>query len=878
MMTVREHLHIARGKLLFLLLKYLRILSKPLGMRERYHGIVLRLVRKTQLFDRSYYLDMNPDVASGNIKPLKHYVIWGDREGRQPMPFFDPVYYRSNMPGLPRYVNTLLHYHYIGRHLRVSASPWFDTEFYLSQNKDVLRSGINPLYHYLAWGGLEGRSPSPHFDGVFYLKTNPDVVEARINPLLHYLLFGRYEGRSITATVVDEYDETENGTAPQPVVPLREAWRSLKSRAACGEAVVDVIVPVYKGYTETLQCLYSVLAAETTVSFELIVINDAGPEQELSEEMRVLAAAGLFTLLENQKNKGFVHTVNRGMDVHVDRDIVLLNSDTQVYDQWLDRLHAAAFRNPTTGTVTPLSNNATICSYPRFLHDNPYPLEMPYHELNSLTAEINAGVEVEAPTGVGFCMYIRRDCLQQVGLFDEKTFGHGYGEENDFCQRALRHGWRNIIAADTFVRHWGAASFQGEKAKRVQVAQRTLDKLHPRYHRDVADFIAADPLATARQRLDWHRLLRLRSTTNILIVTHNRGGGVERHVQDEAQALTQAGASVFILRPVPKNKGKVMLRHYQAKSLANLQPYDLSDADRLCQDLQTLGIHEIHTHSFVDMNHNAPAKVADLVQCLGARLKVTLHDYKVICPRINLADEQGRYCGEPDEAVCNRCLRERGNDFGVSDIRAWRNMRHRKLRAADTILVPDQDMADRLTRYYPDVTFTVTPHELLDQECPALEPISLQQNEKIRIVVIGAIGKIKGFDVLQRCVADAAARRLPIEFSVLGYSMNDALLNESGCSVTGKYQEHEALVRLKALRPHLVWLPSLWPETYSYTLSIALQGGYPVAAFDIGAIAARLRRLQRTSLLMPLDLAKRPEHINDHFVRYAQAGDTDNAA
>ena len=89
----------------------------------------------------------------------------------------------------------------------------------------------------------------------------------------------------------------------------------------------------------------------------------------------------------------------------------------------------------------------------------------------------------------------------EVGTFDESAFGMGYGEENDFCQRAIRKGWRNIIAADIFVHHWGQTSFKGEASKRVQTALKTLDRLHPRYQRDVGAFIARDPYSKCARGL-----------------------------------------------------------------------------------------------------------------------------------------------------------------------------------------------------------------------------------------------------------------------------------------------------------------------------------------------------------------------------------------
>jgi GT2 family glycosyltransferase len=864
-----DRLKACRGEIVLGLLWLFRASSRPLGLRKSYLALVIRLLKNTRLFDRAYYLEINGDVAQAGWLPLRHYAAYGDREGRSPMPFFDPAYYRSHVRGRTKQVNALLHYAYVGRYRRISPSPWFDVDYYLRNNKDVARSGRDPLVQYLTAGGLEGRSPCPQFDGSYYLRTNPDVVESRINPLLHYLLYGRLEGRRILPDQQDAEAQAPGAdAAPQPALPGEESWSGLSPRAGIDNPVVDVIVPVYKGRVETLRCLHSVLAAECRTPFELIVINDAGPDRELTEDLRRLAHLGLFTLMSNQGNRGFVWTVNRGMALHADRDVVLLNADAEVYDRWLDRLQNAARRDERTGTVTPLSNNAMICSYPRFLHDNPFPLELEYADLDALTAAVNNGFEAEAPTAVGFCVYIRRACLGETGLFDHRAFGKGYGEENDFCQRAIQKGWRNVVAADVFVRHWGSASFQGEKAKRVQAALKVIRKRYPHYHQDVDAFIKQDPLAEARRRIDWARLKRMRREKNVLIVSHNRGGGTERHIREDIERLTREGYGVFRMRPMVKKSSYALISHPAIKNLPNLPAFALTDTAVLARALFELGITEVHSHSMVDYAPDAPERVIALVAALGARYEVNLHDYKVICPRVNLADENGRYCGERGEAECNtRCLPQRGSEFGVADIRDWIAMHRRVLRAADRILVPDQDVADRLSRYFPDMHFEVSPHEAFDPETMPLAAPDLKPGEKLRVVVIGAIGKLKGFDVLRACAQDARQRNLPLEFIVMGYSMNDRLMEEAGVRVTGKYQESEALDTLNALKPHAVWLPSLWPETYSYTLSLALRAGLPVVAFDLGAIAKRLRRIDRDEFLMPLSLADRPDKVNSFLLQ-----------
>ena len=65
----------------------------------------------------------------------------------------------------------------------------------------------------------------------------------------------------------------------------------------------------------------------------------------------------------------------------------------------------------------------------------------------------------EIPSSHGFCMYIKREAIKKVGLFDEKTFGKGYGEENDFCFRCLNYGYKHILCDDTYVFHKGTQSF-----------------------------------------------------------------------------------------------------------------------------------------------------------------------------------------------------------------------------------------------------------------------------------------------------------------------------------------------------------------------------------------------------------------------------------
>jgi hypothetical protein len=188
-------------------------------------------------------------------------------------------------------------------------------------------------------------------------------------------------------------------------------------------SMIDVIIPVYKGLWQTRRCIESVLANRQATTFEIVAVDDASPEADITSYLDDLAAARRITLARNERNLGFVQSVNRGMSLHAERDVVLLNSDTEVANDWLDRLCRSAYAYPDVGTVTPFSNNATICSYPFEGWTGGVPGTLGVAELDRLFASTNAGRTVDLPTAVGFCMLIRRACLDRIGPFDAERFG-----------------------------------------------------------------------------------------------------------------------------------------------------------------------------------------------------------------------------------------------------------------------------------------------------------------------------------------------------------------------------------------------------------------------------------------------------------------------
>lgn len=273
---------------------------------------------------------------------------------------------------------------------------------------------------------------------------------------------------------------------------------------------VDVLIPVYDGLEETLECINSALEARklNRTPHRLVVIEDKTPVPALAKALKVFAAKGKITLVQNQVNLGFIRSMNRAMALSPTKDVVWLNADTRVHGAWLDRLHAVAYSANDIASVTPFTNNGELMSFPRSQICHDMPDAKAHAELDELARQVgSAPVEIE--TGCGFCFYIKRAALDQVGYLDEVHLARGYGEETDWCLRARSYGWRHMGAPAVFVAHKGGISFGTEKVMRVATNNAILRQRYPDASARYKAFCLRDPIKPARQALQKARLEHL---------------------------------------------------------------------------------------------------------------------------------------------------------------------------------------------------------------------------------------------------------------------------------------------------------------------------------------------------------------------------------
>ena len=134
--------------------------------------------------------------------------------------------------------------------------------------------------------------------------------------------------------------------------------------------------------------------------------------------------------------------------------------------------------------------------------------------LDHAAAMANATTVVDTPSGIGFCLYITRRCLEAVGGLSER-FERGYLEDVDFCLRARERGFRNVCASSVYVAHHGSKSFKQQKRGLVLHNLGILDDRFPSFRKECLAFEAADPLRPVRSKLE--RSLRKPASSSILI-------------------------------------------------------------------------------------------------------------------------------------------------------------------------------------------------------------------------------------------------------------------------------------------------------------------------------------------------------------------------
>jgi len=661
---------------------------------------------------------------------------------------------------------------------------------------------------------------------------------------------------------------------------------------------VTVIVPVYRGIDDVVRCLESVTrhARSVDVAFELLVIDDASPEEEVRDYLAGFAseATGVpVMILQNAENLGFVKTVNRGLR-QAPGDVIILNADTAVTAGWIDRLAAVAAL-PDVATVSPLTNHGSICTLPQSVIDA-FDLEGPdprIDECAAFVAEHSLRLLPEMISGVGFCMYTTRQAVDLCGLLDEETFGLGYGEEVDFCLRATRLGLRHLVDDSTFVYHRGGGSFGDQQRERLARSSAIVDERYPFFRPTNTRERANDPLQVPFAALELGLDERDAGRPHVLHVMHSppgATGGTEKFVQSLMMAL-EGELDFSILFPVVSGFG---LRTFWNVGTGDpiqhefllpgapvqvTQVHDETAGMALTTALDMFDFDAVHVHNLV--GHSLSPLAA--LRAFRGPVVASVHDLFLACPNFSLLYRKEESCGIPDDlSYCERCLEVIAEspmpgspmirNLSLEYLGEFRATVEEHLDAVDHWVFASQSAADYFLRVYvPDPERI----EIIEHGSPIhltrrlREPdVDLILHEPLRVAFVGLGWSKKGLGVVNH-LADAF-RDSPVEIHHFGE------LKEPGATdlyAHGVYDNEYLPELLHRAGIQIVLLPGPYAETFGIVMTEALVAGLPVIGASYGALGERIRAHGAGWTIDPMDpaairaLIERLDRSRDEILR-----------
>lgn len=339
----------------------------------------------------------------------------------------------------------------------------------------------------------------------------------------------------------------------------------------------------------------------------------------------------------------------------------------------------------------------------------------------------------------------------------------------------------------------------------------------------------------------------------ILVFNHPRGGGSSHFLDLYLAAHADRSFNVLLAQAVRRSPALVVVDRHS---------FDLSaERRKLVAFARQRGVTRILVNHLVDR----PVAMMEWVRELSTQLAVPydaiLHDYYVLCPRVDLVAGDGTFCGIAPPEICLRCVTEHGAEVSRFDPLSWRHNHLAFLEGADRVVVPSDDSAERLRPHVRKAIIVWRPED--DTCLPPERTPRLSVDDPLRVAVLGALNVSKGLRVVQALAEAIRHNGAPLALSVLGPTSERL---PPGVTVTGAYRPDQLDRLIAEAAPHVILFPAIWPETWSFVLTEGLKRGLPIVAFDLGAPAARLRALRR-GLLLPLVLAKQPQRLLDELLR-----------
>lgn len=334
-----------------------------------------------------------------------------------------------------------------------------------------------------------------------------------------------------------------------------------------------------------------------------------------------------------------------------------------------------------------------------------------------------------------------------------------------------------------------------------------------------------------------------------LVVDHRLGGGANQYRERLIRQYLDKGDTVLILGfQITQLSLVLTLRH-----LEDSHHFFVASDTELLGSLRKIKLTNIIYNTAVSYANpdQIPILLTTLKHRNGGMLTLLLHDYFMICPSHFLLDKTGTYCGIPDADTCRQCLPVNPHGFTSlfrGDILQWRAAWEGLIKQADKILAFSQASASLLQKAFPDSldphVLHVQPHEVTYLRG---QTIKVESSKPLVIGIVGQIGLHKGSEVVRDLAAEIRRQNGTERIAVIGTLETTA--DKSIVRETGPYCHDNLAEEIRRSGANLMFLPSIWPETFSYVAQEIIELGLPIVCFDLGAPAERIRTYSKGFLL-----------------------------
>ena len=619
--------------------------------------------------------------------------------------------------------------------------------------------------------------------------------------------------------------------------------------------------------------MYESIVKNTSANdYRLILVDDASTDDRLIQFLNNLVKKDTeIILLRNEENLGFLPSANKAFN-YVQSDIfILLNTDTQVPKNWLTRLIAPFYEDTTIASTTHFSNAGTLNSFPEINCDMDLIYGLPIDEIDSEFSTLPKLKErINIPSGVGFCMGMRTQLVRDYGFFD-LIYGKGYCEENDWCLRLSSHGYKHVLVENLFIYHQHGGTFTPiQKRELIKKNFEILVSRYPNYEKHLYQYFQADPAAPFRKFTHLKLFAKYQSPDGaVLFIDHNMGGGANYYRKELTNQFLQKKIPILVL---VEFRGKITI---EVQTPNENFLITLPAIDSLQFIFEQILIKKVIYNNAVGANDpiGILKKILEIQKSNSFHLVSLVHDFFMICPSYRLLNNQGAYCGVPDQIqTCLSCLPKqstRFNDFlrPSEDMKNWRNVWEQFLMASDEILAFSNGSKKILSKAYPLLKqkILVKPHIT---DVTKIQPIdSANFDSECHIGIVGGINYAKGLNVVHEL--SNIIRRQPNEktkITIVGEVTHSSQLNE--IDIMGRYSREYLSGIVKRRGINIFLFPSVWPETYAYVVDELIAMDLPVVCFNIGAPPERVVKYSKG---LVVDLGISPSDLLNTLVMHYES-------